>query len=228
MLRALWSSIGWKEEQVPSRPPAIPVIITGVRIPADGTPAHLLPLTTIEDPSTGTDGFLVHVPDVRAYWASPDAWRRRDIHRLDLQKDHNVPLSHHARLKKDVRKLLLPTLHRLNQEEMFRLRQRNFHDQRYWVLQPQYQSSCAGAYYVFYPFDVDGLPENEHVPAWVREVKTGHYVGFWGDLFIVRLGPREHEADGRAIYADVDAQFLELLAEGPLDSRANDIPDAFF
>jgi hypothetical protein len=54
MSALIWSLLGWKEESLPVPPP---VTITGVRILADGTPAHLLSLTTKSD-FKATDGFL--------------------------------------------------------------------------------------------------------------------------------------------------------------------------
>ncbi|PKK46983.1 hypothetical protein CI102_7911, partial [Trichoderma harzianum] len=85
MFASMWSFLGWKEEEpvIQSYPP---VTIVGARIPADGTPAHLLPLTTISD-SSAPDSFLLHVPDLRSYWMSEQAWRLRDLHRFHLQKD---------------------------------------------------------------------------------------------------------------------------------------------
>ena len=87
------SFLGWKEEPSPS---PTSVIITGVRIPADGTPARLLTLPTIT-PSNGRDAFLFHIPDLRHYWNNDWAWESRDPHRLDLQLDHHVPPQQHLR-----------------------------------------------------------------------------------------------------------------------------------
>jgi hypothetical protein len=81
MLASIWSLLGWQEEQVPS-PPA--VTITGVRIPADGTPAHLVSLTTTSV-SGNTDAFLFHSPDLRQYWKTKRAWQFRDLQRIDLE-----------------------------------------------------------------------------------------------------------------------------------------------
>lgn len=61
-----------------------PVTITGVRFPADGTPAHFVSLTTTSV-SGNTDSFLFHVPDLRQYWKTEDAWRYRDLKSFVLQ-----------------------------------------------------------------------------------------------------------------------------------------------
>jgi hypothetical protein len=90
MFALIWSFFIWKEEPLPSPPP---VTITGVRIPADGTPAHLLSLTTTSE-SGATDSFLFHVPDLRQYWNTVRAWDYRDLHRLDLQQQHHLQQKH--------------------------------------------------------------------------------------------------------------------------------------
>lgn len=82
MLASIWSFLGWKEEPQLTPPP---VTITGVRIPADGTPAHLLSLTTTSA-SGNVDSFLFHVPDLRQFWKTEQAWRYRDLQRLELEQ----------------------------------------------------------------------------------------------------------------------------------------------
>ena len=62
MFAAIHSILGWKKEKEVPVPSPPSVTITGVRIPADGTPAHLLSLTTTTDAEQGTDGFLSHIP----------------------------------------------------------------------------------------------------------------------------------------------------------------------
>jgi hypothetical protein len=86
-----------KEEAPPPSPPS--VTITGVRIPADGAPAHLVQLNTISA-SDATDGFLFHVADLRKYWRTDLGWHQRNLLRLDLQQDRYadfIPLSQHLR-----------------------------------------------------------------------------------------------------------------------------------
>lgn len=87
MMASIWSLLGWKEDPTPPTvkqtltPP--PVTITGIRIPADGAPAHLLSLTTI--PVSGNvDSFLFHVPDLRRFWKTEQAWRFRELQRIEL------------------------------------------------------------------------------------------------------------------------------------------------
>lgn len=83
MLASIWSFLGWKEENEEKEekkeltPP--PVTITGVRIPVDGTPAHLISLTT-----TVSNCYLSHVPDLRQFWKTELAWSRRDNQRIEL------------------------------------------------------------------------------------------------------------------------------------------------
>src|SRR6266480_3744940 len=102
MLASIWSFLGRKEEPSPS---PSPVTITGVRIPADGTPAHLLSLTTISD-SRSMDAFLFHVPDLRHYWNTELAWDSRDLHRLDLQQHDHIERAHYLRQKHHLQQLL--------------------------------------------------------------------------------------------------------------------------
>jgi hypothetical protein len=84
--------LGWEEAPAPS-----PVTILGVRIPADGTPAHILPLTTTND--CGFLTFLHRVPDIRRYWPGKDSWAYRDMNRLDCQLNENVARSRHLQQK---------------------------------------------------------------------------------------------------------------------------------
>ncbi|KAF2809118.1 uncharacterized protein BDZ99DRAFT_389524 [Mytilinidion resinicola] len=166
MAASIWSFLGWKKER-PASPP--PVTITGVRIPADGAPAHLLSLSTISD-SSGMDSFLFHVPDLRHYWNTERVWEYRDLQKFHLLQQH--------------------------------------------------RSSCTGAYYVFFSFAVDDLPENLSVPAWIRGSSVndiGIRDHFWGDVFLVKMAPHEYGEHGWAVYEDVVPEFLDLLAEGPVD-----------
>ncbi|KAL8699564.1 MAG: hypothetical protein Q9201_005931, partial [Fulgogasparrea decipioides] len=54
-----------------------------LRIPASGSPPHLLRLNTIET-DDNVDCFLLHIPDFRPYWGSREGFRWRDIARLEV------------------------------------------------------------------------------------------------------------------------------------------------
>ena len=215
MLTFIRSSLGWKEKPAPTPPP--PVAITGVRIPADGTPAHLLSLTTTSASEVpGTDGFLFHIPDVRQSWKMKQAWEFRDIQRFDLLQDAHIPLAHHFRQKRDLQRLLVSPQPRTDREQIH-LRQRYLVSQQYHVLRQQH-ASCIGGYYVFYSFAVDDLPKNPSVPAWISDMgHGGHHQHYHGDVFIIKLAPHEYEENAWAVYEDIDPQFLGVLAEGPLE-----------
>jgi hypothetical protein len=92
MLASIWWFSGWHEEELPPRPP--PVSITGVRILADGEPAHLPRIATV-NASDATDGFLIRIPDLRKYWKTKMGWHQRDLLRLSLLDDRHVLLSQH-------------------------------------------------------------------------------------------------------------------------------------
>lgn len=86
MFDQLWSFLGWQADPAsgvgPARVPP-PATITGVRIPADGAPIHLLRLTTT--PVSGkSDCFLFHAPDLRRYWRTETAWNQRDLQRFEI------------------------------------------------------------------------------------------------------------------------------------------------
>ncbi|KAL7953555.1 hypothetical protein V8C34DRAFT_296692 [Trichoderma compactum] len=218
MFASIKSFLGWREEEpvIQSDPP---VTIVGVRIPADGTPAHLLPLTTISD-SSAPDSFLLHVPDLRSHWISKQAWRLRDLHRFDLQKDGRVPLSQHLQQTDDLKKLLLQP-QRLSREQMLHLRQRHLlPQQRFFVQQLNHHRYCLGAYYVFYSFAVDDLPINKFVPSWIEENNHAHFPHrYFGDVFVVKISPDEVGQDGRAAYEDVDPLFLDFLDDDAACSK---------
>ncbi|KKP04499.1 hypothetical protein THAR02_03384 [Trichoderma harzianum] len=218
MFASVRSLLGWKEEEpvIQSYPP---VTIVGVRIPADGSPAHLLPLTTISD-SSAPDSFLLHVPDLRSYWISEQAWRLRDIHRFDLQKDGRVPLSQHLQQTDDLKNLLRQP-QRLSREQMLHLRQRHLlPQQRFFAQQHNHYHYCLGAYYVFYSFAVDDLPVNKFVPRWIEENNDAHIPHrYFGDVFIVKISPDEVGQDGRAAYEDVDPLFLDFLVDDAACSK---------
>ncbi|KAF2120925.1 hypothetical protein BDV96DRAFT_565904 [Lophiotrema nucula] len=198
MLASIQSFLGWKE--VPAPPPTT---VKGVRIPADGTPPHVVSLTTI--PASGaTDDFLFHVPDLRRYWNAERAWTYRDLDKLILLQPHHIQQWHRSQQNMDPDNVLH------HPDLLYRQRQRQLQDQSCHVLRQQH-SSCAGAYYLFYSFAIDDLPENTHVPAWMREGR-GRCLG---DVFLVKLAPQEFGEHGWATYEDIVPQFLDLMKEGP-------------
>ena len=208
MFAWIWSFLGWKEEPSPSPPP---VTITGVRIPADGTPAHLLSLTTISTTSTSraTDDFLFHVPDLRQYWNTEQAWKRRDLHRLDLQQ-HSLQqedyLQQQLQLWKRFQFQQQQQFWFPHREQLLHFRQRLYLPQEHHLLQ-EHHLSCIGTYYVYYSFDVDDLPENSFVPAWI----SGGNHAYYGDVFLVKMAPHEFGQSEWAAYEDIVPDFLDLL-----------------
>jgi hypothetical protein len=207
MFKQVYSFLGSKEENAPPPVPP-PVAITGVRIPADGTPAHLLPLTTTSDYSGGTDDFLFHIPDLQHYWTPERAWELRDSHRLDLRL--HAPQQHELRQQHDLQQMIMAN----HGTVPIHVRQRHLHEQQYYLLQQCY-ASCKGTYYVFYSFAVDYLPQNLFAPAWIREFGNGHYHNYYGDAFLVKLAPNESDDHDWAVYEDILPEFLNVLATGP-------------
>jgi hypothetical protein len=199
------------------------VTITGVRIPADGNPAHLLSLTTTSA-SDATDCFLFHIPDLRQYWNTKQAWNRRDLVRLELQQQHHPQQKHHLQQRKQHRlqlwyHLLQQQRHRLPQGYRLLQRQRQYVPQQHHLLH-QHQLSCIGSYYAFYSFASDDLPKNLSVPAWISEIGSfgdGIRSQYWGDVFLVKMASYEYGEYGWAAYEDIVPEFLDLLIKGPLD-----------
>lgn len=63
-----------------------PALVTGIRFPADGSMAHLVTLTTTTyDIRDGLDGCWGHVPDLREFWKTSQAWQWRDIETFRLE-----------------------------------------------------------------------------------------------------------------------------------------------
>jgi hypothetical protein len=218
MFALIKSSLGWKEAPAPP-----PVTILGVRIPVDGTPAHLLHLTTTND--CGLLTFLHRVPDTRRYWPGKESWAYRDLNRLDCQLDEKVARSRHLQQKEhndqevDMRRYSSTA----EQGQVLRQRQRQlFGDQQHHLL-PQRYSSCIGAYYVYYSFDVDHLPRNAFVPDWIGKIGDEFPQKYCGDVFVVKMGPQEYGPYGWAAYEDITPEFLELLSTGPLKSWKEDV-----
>jgi hypothetical protein len=218
MFDSIKSSLGWKEA-----PEASPVSILGVRIPADGTPAHLLHLTTTNDCGGGLS-FLHRVPDTRRYWPGKESWAYRDLNRLDCQLNETVTRMRHLQQKdhSDQEAAMRKNSSTNEQLEVSQRQRQLFFEQQHHLL-PQRYSSCIGAYYVYYSLDVDHLPLNAFVPDWTRTVGDKTARQYWGDVFIVKMGPHEYGLYGWAAYEDITPDFLELLAAGPLKSWREDV-----
>ncbi|KAF7981654.1 hypothetical protein HWV62_32766 [Athelia sp. TMB] len=70
----------------PFHPPAVAIKV--LRIPADGSPSHILSLhTTHEGVANGVGRDLYHLPDLRPFWKIPQAWEYRDIHRMEISNN---------------------------------------------------------------------------------------------------------------------------------------------
>ncbi|KAH6648999.1 hypothetical protein BKA67DRAFT_539003 [Truncatella angustata] len=59
------------------------VTVIGARFPADGSAPHLVKVATMPV-SSGPGIDLNHVPDLRAFWKAPEAWRDREVRRVEL------------------------------------------------------------------------------------------------------------------------------------------------
>ena len=69
-------------------PPPLPspVTITGIRFPADGSKPHALPLTTTtHGVKDGPDSAWSHVPNLRGFWRTEQAWQWRDVETFRLE-----------------------------------------------------------------------------------------------------------------------------------------------
>lgn len=218
MFYSLLGSLGWN---APPTPP--PATITAVRIPANGASAHLISMTTTNDCGMCC-GFLHRVPDAHRYWRAGHAWKYRDLSRLDLQVDQKVARARHLQQKEHCEQEA--EIHgQANDTEGIHVRQRQrmlFADQCHHLI-PKEHAACVGAYYVFYSFATEDLPQNPHVPAWLsrRKGEEGHR--YWGDVFVVKLSPHEYGPRGWAAYEDIDPTFLNVLSDGPLKSWNEDV-----
>ncbi|KAH8690846.1 hypothetical protein BGW36DRAFT_364399 [Talaromyces proteolyticus] len=77
-------------KQQPAPLPAS-VKITGIRFPADGSKPHTLSLTTTtHDVMDRGESPWGHIPDLRAFWKTEQAWQWRDFETFRLE---NQPLS---------------------------------------------------------------------------------------------------------------------------------------
>lgn len=65
-----------------------------LKIPADGSPPHLIQLNTIDVASEGNvDCFLRHIPDFRPYWGTQEGFRWRDIAQLEVRDQSLLELN---------------------------------------------------------------------------------------------------------------------------------------
>ncbi|KAI0922223.1 hypothetical protein AcW1_004018 [Taiwanofungus camphoratus] len=81
---------GWlnPRKMVPS------VTIRCIRVPADGSPPHMIVLNTIDIYDEGNvDSFLFHIPDVRAFWGSKTSWRYRDLAMITIENQPSTTLN---------------------------------------------------------------------------------------------------------------------------------------
>ncbi|KAK7186243.1 uncharacterized protein CC84DRAFT_1221420 [Paraphaeosphaeria sporulosa] len=199
----MFSSISsFVKELLPQIPEAPRVTITAARIAADGTPPHLVRLSTRSAGDDATDSFLFRIPDVRKYWVTEDGSQFRDIHRLELQELHTFLQPYN----------LLPLFHPW---QGIHLRQRcRVPTQR--ILLQERHASCAGVYYLFWSFAMDDLPRNKHVPKWISDAPNTEMThSYYGDVFIVKIAPHEYEPEGWAAYEDVSPTFVEALVKSP-------------
>ena len=60
-----------------------------VRIPADGSPPHLIKVNTIES-NDNVDCCMFHIPDFRPYWGKEEGFQWRDIFRMEV-RDQSLP-----------------------------------------------------------------------------------------------------------------------------------------
>lgn len=96
----------------------------------------------------------------------------------------------------NIKGLLLPRLPGRHYKDRFHLGQQYLLPRQYHILQPEYYS-CIEAYYVFFSNDINGLPRNLSVPAWVKDIGDGNIRNHYrGDVFLVKLAPEEVEENG--------------------------------
>ena len=66
--------LSWFSDRLPS------VIIYVLRVPADDSNPHILPLQTIDASAEGNeDRCSTHIPDMRVFWGRGEGWKWRDI-----------------------------------------------------------------------------------------------------------------------------------------------------
>jgi hypothetical protein len=176
-----------------------------------------LHLTTTND--CGNLNFLYRVPDTHRYWPGEESWAHRDLNRLDCQLNEKVTRLRNLQQKEhcDQEPAKRRNSSSEEQHEVWQQQRQLFVDQQHHLL-PQRYSSCIGAYYVYYSFDVDHLPLNAFVPDWIGKIGDKNQQRYWGDVFVVKMGPQEYGPYGWAAYEDITPEFLELLEAGPLKS----------
>lgn len=72
-------------------PPIRQTNLKVLKIPADGSPPHLVEMNTIDVASEGNvDSCQGHIPDFRPYWGNKEGFRWRDIMQLEV-RDQSLP-----------------------------------------------------------------------------------------------------------------------------------------
>lgn len=85
MTAILLRLLSWLSDGLPS------VTIRVLRVPADGSTPHILPLQTIKIYAEGNvDCFLFHIPDMRGFWGTGEAWKWRDLARAVIEDQSPV------------------------------------------------------------------------------------------------------------------------------------------
>jgi hypothetical protein len=217
----------WPE--TPPAPPSPPSIaLTCVRIPANGSPPHLVRLKTINEPHM-TNTFLHRIPDLRSFWRPEHAWERQEVQRLDIQLARRVAacryLQQKERLRQEFELLKYQPFTSLDTALChFRQRQRILDELQYNHVVSHRHSSCVGTYDISHSWTLDHLPENLSVPKWIS--KTGdrqwEHNRYCRDGFIVRMSAQEFGPFGWAEYEDMTSGFLDLMRTGPLESWKED------
>ena len=69
-----------------------PANLKVLRIPADGSPPHLVELNTINT-NDNVDCFHEHIPDFRPYWGDKEGFRWRDVVQMEVRDQHRSELN---------------------------------------------------------------------------------------------------------------------------------------
>lgn len=68
----------WLLSWFSDRPPSVTIYV--LRVPADDSKPHILPLQTIDASAEGNvDRCFTRIPDMRAFWGRGEGWKWRDI-----------------------------------------------------------------------------------------------------------------------------------------------------
>jgi hypothetical protein len=132
-------------------------------------------------------------------------------------------MSHALRQRRHIQNLLHMPMSQ-KKDRMY-LMQRYMLKHQYHTLHA-HQSSCAGSYYIFHSFSTENVP-NLSVPAWISKPEDTFMGPYKGYVFVVKMAPEEVGAHGWALYDNVSPAFLELLVEGPQDSKPKEIRPKF-